>query len=94
MVSGEPLSREVFVSAPLLLSSAGADFTALTDVVVTFEPGTSAVSVNISAIDDLVGDSDETLHVTFVILSTEATVNVKTGSISRAKVFIEDNDGA
>ena len=63
MVSGEALSREVFVSAPLLLSSAGADFTALTDVVVTFEPGTSAVSVNISTIDDLVAESDETLHV-------------------------------
>ena len=92
MVSGVPLSREVFVSAPLLLSSAEADFTALTDVVVTFEPGTSAASVNISTIDDLVAESDETLHVTFVIMSTEATV--KTGSISRAKVFIEDNEGA
>ena len=66
---------------------------ALSSFVVTFEPGTSAVSVNITTIDDNVPEGDETLYVTFAIPSTEATVNIMHGAVGRAKVFIENNDG-
>ena len=72
---------------------AGADYMALNSVMVTFEPWTSAVSVNITTIDDNVSEGDETLHVTFAIPSTEATVNIMRGPIDRAEVLIEANDG-
>ena len=66
---------------------------ALSSFVVTFEPGTSAVSVNITTIDDNVPEGYETLHVTFAIPSTETTVNIMRGPIDRAEVIIENNDG-
>ena len=59
---------------------------------VTFEPGTLAVPVNITTIDDNVAEGDETLYVTFAIPSTEATVNIMRGP-NRAEVLIEANDG-
>ena len=77
----------------LCSSPAGADYMALSSVVVTFEPGTSAVSVNITTIDDNVPEGDETLYVTFAIPSTEATVNILRGPIDRAEVLVENNDG-
>ena len=66
---------------------------ALNSVVVTFEPGTSAVSVNITTIDDNVAEKDETLQVSFVIPSTQATVNIMRGAVDKTEVLIENNDG-
>ena len=70
------------------------DYRALSGVVVGFEPGTSAVSVNITTIDDNVAESDEALDVTFdVIPSIEATLNIMRGTIGRSEVVILNNDG-
>ena len=66
---------------------------ALNSVVVAFEPGTSAVSVNITTIDDNVAEKDETLQVSFVIPSTQATVNIMRGAVDKTEVLIENNDG-
>lgn len=60
---------------------------------VTFESGTSAVSVNITTIDDDVAEKDEALNVVFdVIPSIEATLNIMRGAIVRSEVVIENND--
>ena len=85
----------VVVCAWMLLSllTAGADYRALNNVVVTFEPGTSSVSVNVTTIDDNVAERDETLHVTFDIPRTEAAANVMRGAVDRTEVVIESNDG-
>jgi len=79
----------VVVTGGTATNGAGGDYTFTTPTAVSFTPGQTSKTVNITPIDDVTAESTET-----IILSLQNNTNALLGGITSHTVSIIDDDGA